>query len=359
MSEDLSQKVYEQLRQARELGAVPESVAAARGAVDLADSIQDPRVSYTARLQLMEIASDAGDHDVMLMAFSWCLADADKRPDEVSQWELLWKYKWVLEHLPQYPGISRAQIETALQDFEARCKKAGFNERAPLYMRWRVETSLGDPTAAHPSQTKWKTVPRDSMADCEACEINNVVELYSMLEDHENALSAAKRILSGRLRCAEIPHLTYATLLRSCWKRGELERAEEYHQKGYRIVRSSHDFIREQALHILHLTRAKQLDRAMTLVRRHLPWALTSRNLHFQFHMFVATRVVARALAAEGKKSIRLRVPEELIPTAAKTTVSVADLLKWLDPAIAKLSGDFDRRNGNNWYSMLAERGDG
>ena len=98
----------------------------------------------------MDVTSHSGDYDKLLMAFSWCLAQADRQPEEHSVWELLWKYKWVIEHLVHFPRISRAQIHSALADFQKRSLQAGFNERPALFLRWVLEIQMGDLPGAEP-----------------------------------------------------------------------------------------------------------------------------------------------------------------------------------------------------------------
>lgn len=359
MSQDYRDKIYDLMSSARELNDTPEALALAEEAVQLADSHNDAELSYAARMRLMDVTAFSGDSDKLLVAFSWCLAHADKQVEKspansFSGWELLWKYKWVTDKLVHFPRISRAQIFSTVDDFESRCRKAGYNDRAALSLRCSVEMDLGNLPAAREWHAKWKLTKRDGMADCEACEINRTVELLAALDDHEAAIRAAAPILNGRKRCGEIPHLTYAALLRSFWLTRGPEEAARIHEKGYRLVRGNRDFIREHARHIFHLLRSEQLDQATTLIRRHLKWALETRNLDRQFQFLLATRAVMRRLGADGAKSVRLRLPPELCPLAGKTTVVIPPFLKWLDAKIESLATAFDQRNGNQWFAQLA-----
>lgn len=359
MSGHPEEKIEELLETAGELGYTPEAVALIEEAVRLADSHELTLLGYRARQQLMQAATYSGSADKVLVAFSWCLAEVDRHPDRYHVHELLWKYKWVVEKLVQFPAIPRAKIMAALEDFEGRCRRAGFGDRAALGLRCNVEMQLGDPVAAKPWQVKWQAAPRDGMSDCEACEINRVVELHVMLEDHETAIRAGKPILEGRKRCAEIPHITYALLLPSIWLVRGSEEAALIHAKGYRLVRDNRDFVREQGWHVLHLLRAGQLDEAMGLVRRHLVWALETPSMDYRFHFLLATRAVMRQLSRRGDESIPLRIPEKLYAAGGGPTVRVDALTAWLEGRIASLADDFDRRNGNNWFARFAAKIDG
>lgn len=361
MSQEHRDKIYELMGEARRLGDTPEALALAEEAVRLADSHNDAALGYAARMRLMDIATFSGDPDKLVVAFSWCLAYADQQAgttDEggFSDWELLWKYKWVISKLTHFSRISRAQIFAALDDFQARCRKAGYNERSTYLLGICVELKMGNLPAAQAWAAKWKLTKRDGMADCEACELNSVVELLAAADEHEAAIVKAGPILKGRKRCGEIPHLTYAVLLRSFWQVRGRDEATQIHEKGYRLVRGNREFLREQAMHIEHLLRAEQSDIALTLVRRHLKWALAANNQQDVFYFLLATRAVMRRLADAGLKSARLQISEKIFPPAGKTTVPINPFSDWLTDKINGLAAEFDRRNGNQWFSQQASR---
>jgi hypothetical protein len=356
MNGDLTEKVRQLVAQARGLGNTPEAVAVLEEAVRLADSHEDAPLGYRARQELIRTATFSGSHDKMLVAFSWCLAEADRHPDRYSDRELLWKYKWVIEKLVLFPAIPRAKIMAALDDLERRCRKAAFSDRTVFGLHCSIEMQLGDPVAAKAWLMKWQTAPRDGISDCEACEINRMAELHAILEDHETAIRTVRPILEGRLRCTEIPHITYAVLLRSLWLVQGPEEAALIHAKGYRLVQGNRDFVREQGWHIQHLLRADQLDEAMALVRRHLIWALETQSLDYQLYFLLAARAGVRRLIGRGDESVQLRVPEKLCPVAGGPIVRLEPFAEWLEGRITKLAADFDRRNGNDWFAQFAAR---
>src|SRR5437868_5986567 len=92
------------------LEASPAKVAILEQAVQLADSLGDASESFDIRQQLIEAATFGGMEDRALVAFSWCLAQSDKDPDRFPEEDLLWKYKWILAGITDYPGISLAKI---------------------------------------------------------------------------------------------------------------------------------------------------------------------------------------------------------------------------------------------------------
>lgn len=342
------------LQQAWAADHTPEGVALAEEAVRLADAMEDAQSGFRARNQLMQIAVFSGFYEKVLVAFSWCLTKADANPENFSANALLWKYKWVLEHLFHFPRISRAQISASLDDFQARCLKSGYSERAALSLRWRGELWMGNRSGALQHYERWKLIKRDGMADCAACERNQVVELHATLGDHEKAINSARRIFEGRLRCAEIPHITHAAMLRCYWLTGQRDLADEHHTEGYRLVRSNRAFVREQSWHLAHCLRAGKLEVAASLVRKHLPWALEMKSLDNRLSFLVPARVCIERLLKSDAQSIRCRLPEGVCPVARKTVVPLGELSDWMAISIADLAAQFDARNGNKSFATDA-----
>ena len=269
--------------------------------------------------------------------------------------ELLWKYKWVIDHLRHFPGISREQIFSSLEDFRNRCLKAGFNERAALFLRWQMDLHMGEMEAAQEHFAGWKVTKRDGMADCHACEVNAVARFHAEIGKHEQAIKDAHRIFEGRLSCAEIPHLTHAALLRSFWLIGQRDAAQEHHLKGYRLVRGNRDFIHEQALHLTHLLRSNQLEEAAALLRKHLPWALETKSLDLRFYFLVPAHGCVTRLLDSGIRSLRCRVPDDVFPDAKKATIPLPQFAAWLDQSIPDLANRFDQRNRTRSFATFAE----
>lgn len=347
-------KIYELMAQAQAAGNTPAGVALAEEAVREADAAEDAALAYEARQQLIRLGVFSGAYDRALVAFSWCLAKADEMPDEFSVAELLWTYKWVIEHLTHFPRISRAQIMASLEDFRVRCLRAGFNERSALFLRWVSELWMGDRAAAERTLEQWKLTRTDGMSDCPACELNRVVEFHATLGQHARAIQKAAPILQGRRRCAEVPHITHAVLLASFWRTGQPKLAEEQHGKGYRLVRNNRDFLREHAWHLAHLLRSHQLEPAAALVRKHLPWALETRSLDYRFFFLLPARLCVDRLVQQGVATLRCRLPLDVCPVAGKTVVPLKELSAWMAKVIPELAAQFDARNGNSHFTGLA-----
>src|SRR5262245_34062754 len=84
-------------------------------AVQLADACNDVSAAFQARLELIRAATFSGYPEKALVAFAWCLAQADKTPARFArhEFQLLWEYKWMLNDLSDFPEVTVTQIENA------------------------------------------------------------------------------------------------------------------------------------------------------------------------------------------------------------------------------------------------------
>lgn len=364
MSTDSHQEVLDLIERASgQLGETPEGVAAAEEAVRLADALEDEELGFQAREALMQNAAFAGYPDKLLVAFSWCLAKADK--DAAEQPEstrhkfrmisLLWRYKWVIGNAVDFPGVSRARILAMIDDFRTRALQAGFNERAALDLRFTMERRMGHFETAREWFERWQITERDGMSDCPACDLNGIVSYHADCGRYREAVQAAAPILRGRMSCAEIPHKTHANLLKAFGELGRNEEAARSHVAGYRMVRNNRAFIREHAYHLCYLLQVGNLEKALTLLRKHLPWALETSSGEDRFRFLIASRSLFFALDDGGVRSIRVRLQEKHCPVAGKSTARVADLQKWVEPLVRDLATQFDTRNGSQWFKAQLE----
>ncbi len=97
----------------------PAERALVADAVSLARESGDERLEYEARLRQTSSANMAGDTDLMLTSFAWCLAHHDADPELFPAvlepaGDLLWHYKWMAGALSNSPEFAPAQIAAVL-----------------------------------------------------------------------------------------------------------------------------------------------------------------------------------------------------------------------------------------------------
>ncbi len=257
---------------------------------------------------------------------SWKQSPDDSEEEETYLGELLsclWKYKWITASLPTDLSESREDIANAInhmtnlyQDFEmsmAMIHKAKM-EQAML---------MGEVDIAKAEFAQWQAcVHADEnhmMNDCEACEINGLVEYYHFIGDYKQAAKLAKPILLGDMSCGEVPHLTYYPAIDSLIQLGETEDAQDYLEDAIEYIRDAGDnflFIMPKLIQLA--VRLNKRDRAEELLDEFsTPIVNAAQNNPFDYLQYL---------------------------------IAVAPFNDEALMAARGLAKDFDERNGNRYY---------
>ncbi len=351
MSDRMHAQVAALLAQAEDLPASPAKVALLEEAIRLADTYQEAALGFWLRKKMVEAAQFSGMPEKALVAFTWRLAQCDRNPEEFDVSSLLWEYKWMAHDLVRFPQIARAQIEDMLEDMARRYTQQGASLRPIHKLRWLLAMDMHEPTAARKHYAIWEQTPRSWPSDCVACDQDDSVAYHRWLGKDEEALTLARPILEGGLRCAEVPHVTLARVLLPLVRLGRLQEAMRYHHRGYRMIRSGHDFLSQVGDHLTFLALTDNLVRAVKLLEKHLDWALQIANQQARFAFFKAVCFLLQRFETGGKENLRLRLPRDFPRWSEDGRYRVADLRTWVEQTAAQLAQQFDERNGNCGFS--------
>jgi len=304
----------------------------------------------------MKAATFGGSPEKALVAFTWCIGQCDRDPETFEAEDILWEYKWVVSSLRHFPQISLQQIDDALDDMARRYKKAGLGLRPIHKLRVRVAMHRGDRELAQKLQRRWRSAPVRWGNDCPACEQDDQVDFLIFMGKDDRAVEQAKPIIQGGMSCAEVPHVTYASLLLPLLRLGRVKEAAEHHRRGYPMIASGGDFLSEVAEHLTFLALTANLDRGVMLLEKHLSWALETMALSRRFDFALAARLLTMRLEEAGRASVKLRLPKEFPLHREDGTYAVADLGVWFEQDARSLAEQFDKRNGTNAFAReLAE----
>lgn len=349
---------FEQLRRdARELGNTPAKVALLEEAVRLVDSLGNIEEAFRTRLDLVSAAIFSNMTDRAMVAFSWCLAQADREPEKYATYNLIWKYKWMLGAATEFPGISLPRIREMQRDFETRLKQNG-NGLSP-YHKLRMENAreMGYLAEGLHFEKVWHQSGRDFMADCRACEVNSQVEACIVTGRYQQAIRTAERIMSGELRCSGVPGHTYWKLIFARLARGEIREAGELFTAGYPLAARREEFLVSVGWHLCYLIRVRDLKRGFDLVERHLPWAQQSGSpvKRMIFYSFAAD--FFECFAEAHPRPRKIRIPTALAVYRPDNRYSPAELAAWFRAQADDLAAQFDGRNGNSYVSWFLANG--
>ncbi len=330
-------------------------IAIIEEAVSLADAHHDDDLAFEARQSLVRASTFGGRPDLGIVAYSWMLAKSDEDPERFHDPQLLWRYKWIVDKAAHFPNISRAQIDELFEDMVRRYTADGSTLHAVWSNRRSVALSMGDMEAAARYNEILLKTERDHLSDCHACVQDENVWHHTLLGEDEKAVEAAKPIFKGKLSCSSVPEVTHANILLPLMRLGKHEEAAKHHKTGYRLVAWNPSYLIAQSEHLEFLALTDQFDRALTLLQRHLPLALTASSPRWQFHFYFAVRLLIDRLERVGKASIPLRMPEELKPLAPNGSLAIGEFKIWLNQELMNLANAFDTRNGNDTYSQRVQ----
>jgi tetratricopeptide (TPR) repeat protein len=319
-------------------------------AIRLADAHGDKALGFELRTESFDTFNRAGRDDALIVHFSWCIARSDEDPEQFPIESLLWTYKWVIQNGQLFPTVSRERIDAMCNDFARRMAARGEGARTVSYMRMGVATDLHRFDEALAELDKWTTIDRDQWSDCIACEENRRVELMSRLHRDEEAFAAAAPILKGKLTCAEIPWLTYATLLLPALRLERYEQAGEMYQKSIRTLMRMEDTLGSLGEVMTFLALTHNIVPAVRLLEERLAVAQTSPRILDRMKFYLAGEILMRRLGADP---IRLRLPPAFPIHADDDTYAPETLREWFQSQALDLIEKFDTRNGTPYFAGL------
>lgn len=343
-------KAFELEEQAAELPDGQAKVALLEEAVRYIDLAEDADAGYQLRHELMSAAMMAGRSDVLLVAFSWCLSEYDRNPEYIDYHDLLWKYKWILQHAPEFLQMERSQIDSLFLDMERRYLEHGASLYSVYLLKRCNACTLGDLQAATQAHQIFLTQPRDDLSDCVACVANLDSCYYFALGDWEQSLAAAMPVLEKHMACASQPHESLARVLLPLLHLGKVEQAEKYARQGYKLVKDGPRFDFELALHLQFQVLMGECDKALRMLERHLPKVMAAAGKLFQLEMFLAADLLCHRLLRQGTTNVKLRLPKETWPDRDGNDVEVKAFAAWTYQQAESLALAYDRRNGNAHY---------
>lgn len=332
-----------------------EKITGLEALVREADVTDKMKLAYRVRLELIEAAVHGGSHEKAVVAFSWCLSQMDRQQPWIDPDGILWRYKWILSGIAEYPTIDRRKIDSMLDDFEQRLKTHGYSPKPVWKLRMELARKMGRIDESRTSFEQWEMMSRDGMSDCYACDLDEAVAAAVGFGDYEVAVERAELIVEGKSRCKEVPHLTYARVLLPMLRLKKFEEAAEYHNVGYPKISRNRDFLRPAAQHMIATAALADLPRGLRLLEKHLPWAESSSEQMARMEFYHAAEVLLARVSEKRSKARKLKLPSTLACYREDGTYVPGEVAEFFHQQATTLARQFDQRNGNNYYTTKFE----
>lgn len=324
----------------------------AKKMVSLSDKLDDKETQYYAREYLLESAFFSGKLNDALLAFTWCRKEVQLNPHVHNEEMLLWYYKWIITGISDYPTISLDQINDLATEFKERIDSIGYGYQAYYYSLMFVSKDTGDLERADVYYKKAQQYERDSLSDCPACMCDDEVTFLIKQNKLEEALVKAKPIFSGKLSCAEVPHITYGQLILPLLFAGKLEKSEELVDKTFSLIKNNPSFVKELGYIISFYVSTGKYDKALELFENHADWFMSSHQVARKIEFTKACWLLFEKCTGEFSFSLNSKLPfyqesgqyksEELYSFFKETT------LNWEE--------QFNKRNGNTYVTEVREQ---
>lgn len=353
---ETSEQVYELILRARGFNEGDTKIALLEEAVRLADTGGDLKLRYLAREEFMHACVFGGAPEKATVAFSWCLAQFDRNPGQFSEWSILWRYKWIVNSICEFPQIPKSQIYEMVEDMAGRFERAGYGQRVVYHQRYRLEEFWGNREEAIRCYRLAEQLPRDSLSNCAACETDDGVSFAFYCGEDERGVRLAAPILAGRQTCASVPHRTLAKILLPLVRLGRQREALAHHVKGYRLISDNRAHLDRLAEHLVFLALTENTGKGVKLIERHYPWTERNANAANRFDFYRAAWLLLDSVADAGRATLKVRLPASFPLHDAKGRYETAQLARWFKEQADHLARLFDARNETDHFARtLAE----
>jgi tetratricopeptide (TPR) repeat protein len=321
-------------------------------AARLADSQNDIELGYDIRNDIIEVGIFSGYPLDAIVAFSWCIAQFDKNPDEFDPYDLLWQYKWVLSNIDSFPEVPMDKIIELFEDMKKRYKEYGASMGPYYSIKCGFYQRIGEKARAEENFAKWIKEKRDDLSDCHACELDDQIDYYVFIKDYDKALKLFQEMLSKRIGCAEVPHITYSKFLIPFLEMGRKDEAQSYHEKGYGMINKNRTFVHQLGDHLLYLA-ITNINEAVTLFQKHFSWAFETTQVLARFNFYLTSWILFERLKKAGHNNPKINLKGESNIFDKHNLKDISDVIGWFEDKTRDLATKFDKRNGTDYYNNV------
>jgi hypothetical protein len=326
-------------------------MALLKQAINLADVHNDVEWGFELRLDLIRDEKDTSRCDESLPAFTWILDAYDKNPETLGEEDFLWEYKWMLGSVRRNSSISMEQINSIAEDFKTRLQRNGYSLRPYYTTKAHMAFFLGDLDDARKYIDLRNKEVRDEMSNCNACELDDDVELELRLGNFEKAIAVGNNMLTKKITCAHMPFSCYCSCVKYFQKAGNMEKAYEYFQKAEADLADLEDTSQVSEVGILiHFLAEYDKEKAWPFFEQHAHWNVNSEDyLDFLFSTSVLSLF-------KGEGNIVLNVNSSLSWYKEDKSYDLQEVYNYYYERAKDLADRFDQRNGNKHFNkQLAE----
>src|SRR5262249_53050981 len=348
---DHAEQVERLLAESEQLQDGPAKVALIGQAAAVADSHNDVELAFCVRKGLLGACLGADQCELLLVTFTWCLAQHDRDPERFPAERLLWEFRWVVSSLAFFPEMTRTRIEEMQAEMARRYQAAGASPRSFCLMCRKMAVDMGDAVAATAADRAFRRSPADWLSDGYETERGFGISYRLFRNENGKAPDAAMPFLKRQVSSKHFEGQACADALLPLLRAGRAAEAMPCHRRGYKLRCDNARHLDSIAKHIAFLALTDNCPRAVRLFAKHLPAALQTTNAFTRMRFVMESLPLFDRLRKVGRDAVRMRVPPDCPLAANGETAPIRDVREWARGLAADLAHTFDARNGNDYYS--------
>lgn len=336
----------------------PFKVGLLEEAARIADAEQDVERGYEVRVVLIETALEASLPDRMTVAFSWCLAQADRDPASIDVEQILWQYRWVIHELTQFPQVPRAQIEEAIVDMTRRYRRVGSTLRGVHMLRMNTYLAMNDFKKAKAAYRSFKKCRRDIWSDDPETEKSFAFSLLCNTGTDKEIIAAQPKIMGGKKTDPDNYAHDATSLLFPLLNLGRVADALRIQKACYRDAAKSPREFALLGTHLHFFARLEMFSAAVKVFEKSVRHSLETKLLADRAEYHADVLVLMERLRRAGHNRYKMKLPTEFPVSPQDGMHDLRAMVEWIRDDLARLGSLFDARNGNTYYADLVSEND-
>jgi tetratricopeptide (TPR) repeat protein len=347
-------ELTEMLQAANRLRNGPARFAALDNVFRHADAAGRTRFAFRARLGALDNLHLSGEYTRSFMAFAWCLSTFDRHPEVANPQDehtLLWRFKWIIAALPQFPGVPLDRTTALLDDMQRRYQLGNHSLHAVYQHRGLVAVHLGDLARAGHWFDEMVVARRDRLSDCATCVPSSHVAYLVAAGRYEEAVSVGTPHTNGG--CIEQPQWILSDLLLAYLHTGRLTEAAQAHRKAYQRIGDNRKHLELVGLNLQFCGLTGNEEAGLPIVERHLPWLDRPSSPFAAMEFASGAALVLRRLCENGRGDVVVRRRSD--DGSRRWESTVAQTHEELAALARSLAAEFDARNGNGYQGQRIE----
>lgn len=316
-----------------------------------ADAQQNVPLAFEARRALIHTGSALARGDAIAVAFTWCLHQADQRPDLFAGYDLLNEYSLVIGRLANYDTVSRSQLEGLIGDYGQRLVRAG-QPVGRMWIEWILAAAdFGDRDLALRAAGELRRLHQEGLFRDGLWFKHEIFigEYDAAIRRAESAVMTPGRTHHFERIWFDLPLL----LLRV----GRVADARKWATKALGLVTINDNFYWVFGKLVACLALSGRLTDAAKLCGRcqRALHATADPLTHLHFHLNVV--VLFDRLHDLGTETVMTRFGDDVPGRLPSGRYVVAAVRDWMRRNATEYTARFDARNGNDYFTrQLAER---